>query len=78
MEQVARHEEERVWYSIPGSPMRLRSRDEVARFFDGHDLVDPGVAASTNWRPLTDDPAARPTPAEAASWVGLARLRPNR
>jgi S-adenosyl methyltransferase len=71
-------EEERVWYSIPGPPMRFRSRDEVARFFDGHDLVDPGVVASTDWRPLTDDPAMRPTPAEAASWVGVARLHPNR
>jgi S-adenosyl methyltransferase len=32
----------------------MRSREEVARFFDGFDLVDPGVVYVPQWRP---DPA---------------------
>ena len=29
----------------------LRSKAEVARFFDGMDLVDPGVVQLPQWRP---------------------------
>jgi hypothetical protein len=28
-----------------------RSRDEFSRFFDGLDLVDPGVVPIDRWRP---------------------------
>ena len=38
-ERAARRYNERV-----ASRMRRRSRDEVARFFDGLDLVEPGYA----------------------------------
>lgn len=44
-----------------------RSRTEVARFFDGLELVDPGLVEVQRWRPET--PAQRPT----AMWVGVAR-----
>jgi len=30
---------------------RARTREEIARFFDGFDLVDPGLAWITQWRP---------------------------
>jgi hypothetical protein len=38
-----------------------RSRDEVARFFDGLELVSPGVVPLHTWRvpPAEQDPAAR-------------------
>jgi SAM-dependent methyltransferase len=32
-------------------PLHPRSRDEVVSFFDGFDLVDPGVVPTTDWRP---------------------------
>jgi hypothetical protein len=28
-----------------------RSRDEVARFFDGLDLLEPGIVPLQDWRP---------------------------
>jgi len=34
-----------------GMPSHLRSRAEVARFFDGLDVVDPGVVPILHWRP---------------------------
>ncbi|MEU3217515.1 SAM-dependent methyltransferase [Streptomyces sp. NPDC006971] len=38
------------------SPLIMRSRDEVARFFEGYEMVEPGLVAMPNWRP--DNPAA--------------------
>ncbi|MBV7703418.1 SAM-dependent methyltransferase [Nocardia nova] len=37
-------------YSDQGIPVRPRSRDEVARFFDGLELVEPGVEVIHRWR----------------------------
>jgi SAM-dependent methyltransferase len=38
-------------YERSTSPSRPRSRDEIARFFDGLDLVEPGVVRPGLWRP---------------------------
>jgi hypothetical protein len=32
-------------------PYRVRSRDQIARYFDGLELVDPGVVPIQRWRP---------------------------
>ncbi|CAL9381619.1 hypothetical protein SUDANB6_01071 [Streptomyces sp. enrichment culture] len=49
---------------------RLRAPEEIASFFDGLDLVDPGVVSTAAWRP---DPAeAARTTAEVAV-CGVAR-----
>jgi hypothetical protein len=29
----------------------MRSRDEIARFFKGYDMVEPGLVAPPLWRP---------------------------
>src|SRR5690349_4105398 len=47
----------------------LRGHDETARFFDGLDLVEPGVVAVAKWRPDSDLAAARPS----SMWCGVAR-----
>jgi hypothetical protein len=52
----------------------LRTRDEVARFFDGLDLVDPGVVQLPLWRPdpgTEDTLPARPLP----MWCAVGRTR---
>ncbi|GGS81398.1 hypothetical protein GCM10010286_02440 [Streptomyces toxytricini] len=33
------------------NPLVMRTREEVARFFDGFELVDPGVVSMPNWQP---------------------------
>jgi hypothetical protein len=38
-------------YGNANAPLIMRSRAEVARFFDGFDLVDPGVVFLSQWRP---------------------------
>ncbi|WP_261557562.1 SAM-dependent methyltransferase [Frankia tisae] len=37
-------------YRQQGIPTRLRSRDEVLRFFEGFDLVDPGLVNVLRWQ----------------------------
>jgi hypothetical protein len=49
-------------------PYTLRSPEEIARFFDGLELVEPGVVSCPLWRPDPDDGA--PTPVDAFGGVG--------
>ena len=47
----------------------FRDRPAVARFFDGLNLVEPGLVQASKWRPTSDSEAASP----AALWGGVAR-----
>jgi hypothetical protein len=38
-------------YKNSSAPITPRSLDEVIRFFDGLDLVEPGVVDASEWRP---------------------------
>ncbi|MGW1544862.1 SAM-dependent methyltransferase [Streptomyces sp. NPDC002309] len=44
------------------NPLIMRSRDEIARFFEGYDMVEPGLVPMPVWRPDTapedEDPYA--------------------
>ena len=46
-----------------------RPREVVARFFDGLDLIGPGVVKVTHWRPRSEIESARTT----SLWGGVAR-----
>lgn len=41
-------------YSDATAPLTMRSRAEVARFFVGFDLVEPGVVFMSQWRPTAE------------------------
>jgi hypothetical protein len=43
---------------------------DVARFFDGLDVLEPGLVSVPDWRP---QPGPRPTPAEATGYGAVAR-----
>jgi len=47
----------------------FRDRPAVARFFDGLELVEPGMVQASKWRPVNEAEAASP----AALWAGVAR-----
>jgi S-adenosyl methyltransferase len=47
----------------------VRDKTETARFFDGLDLLDPGVVPVAGWRPDSDADAAKPS----SMWCGVAR-----
>jgi hypothetical protein len=48
-----------------GDPYVVRTREQIARFFAGLDLVEPGLVPIEQWRPPPDaelDPTRRPVP----------------
>lgn len=55
--------------SRSATPVVLRSKAEVARFFDGLDLVPPGITPLGQWAPGT----AIPGPAGLPTYTGLGR-----
>ena len=58
---------ERLNRILPES-IALRTRSEVATFFDGLELVQPGMVQASKWRPVNETEAAGP----AALWAGIA------
>ena len=52
---------------VPEGQQR-RSQDEVARFFSGLELLEPGIVATTEWRP--SQPSG---PAPVPMWAGVGR-----
>ncbi|MEU2424367.1 SAM-dependent methyltransferase [Streptomyces sp. NPDC007851] len=44
-------------YNNATATMNLRSRDRIERFFEGFDLVEPGLTQVPFWRPDTTPPA---------------------
>jgi hypothetical protein len=52
------------------APYRLRRPDELASFFDGLDLTEPGVVPCSQWRPDGRGPDGAET---AAAYCGVAR-----
>jgi hypothetical protein len=59
-------------YAAAGTRAQVRSREEVARFFKGLDLLEPGISLTHRWRP--DDPQGpgpELTDAEVSAWAGV-------
>ena len=53
-----------------GMTLVPRTRDQVARFFDGWELVEPGIVPVMEWQPADGKPA---DPHAAYYWAGVAR-----
>ena len=52
-------------------PYRLRSPEQIASFFDGLDLVEPGVVSPPQWRPVPAAPNGDlPMEVDAVGGVG--------
>jgi len=55
---VEHGEAEKIWNEQANPPYVLRSPAQFARFFDGLELIEPGVTSASLWRP--DQPGAQP------------------
>lgn len=51
------------------APLVLRDHAQVTRFFDGLELLEPGVVQLSKWRPRSEAESAE----AAALWGGVAR-----
>jgi hypothetical protein len=64
-------------YKADGGDAQVRSKEEVARFFDGLELVEPGVSVPFRWHPdqQTEDLVAKGefTDVMCSLWVGVAK-----
>ncbi len=67
-------------YTANGVPTQARDRKEVTRFFDGLDLLEPGVEMAHKWRPDVVVPVPRngaggpqavSSDAEVSLWAGI-------
>ena len=59
----------RVNQRMSGPQATMRDRAAITRFFDGLDLLEPGVVQPQRWRP---EPGAL-SPAQVTAWCGVAR-----
>ena len=57
-------------YRQASAQLHVRSLPEIRRFFDGFDLLDPGVVWMTEWRP---DPGVPPTGQPRSLRAGVGR-----
>jgi heme exporter protein D len=62
-------------YRRQGTELQPRTKDEIAGFFDGLDLVDPGLVLAPDWHPDREEKQAAATAGGAVVplWVGVAR-----
>ncbi|HEX3924603.1 MAG TPA: SAM-dependent methyltransferase [Streptosporangiaceae bacterium] len=66
------HAAEAVYNRSVATDVHVRSRAEILRFFDGFDIVDPGLVFMPQWRP--DSPADVPAdPSQFWGLVGVGR-----
>ena len=69
MEEAVAH-----WNRVGTPSMTLRTPAQITRFFDGLDLLPPGVVSCSRWRP--DLALAGGQPAEVDEFSGVARKPP--
>ncbi|WP_223166681.1 SAM-dependent methyltransferase [Nonomuraea sp. SYSU D8015] len=65
LEEGVRH-----WNESGGAPMTLRTLEEIAGFFDGLELLEPGVVPLPRWRPT---PETLHADREAVYYAGVGR-----
>ncbi|MGW0555868.1 SAM-dependent methyltransferase [Streptomyces sp. NPDC002926] len=53
------------------NPLVMRSREEIARFFEGYEMIEPGLVSMPHWRP--DAPAEHEDPYAFSGFAGVGR-----
>lgn len=60
----------RLWNSTGAAPIRTRSRQQLISFFNGLELLEPGVVSCSRWRPESSDLGV---PVEVHQYCGVGR-----
>ncbi|MFF2547902.1 SAM-dependent methyltransferase [Kitasatospora sp. NPDC058063] len=60
-------------YNARGIPLQIRDKAEAEAFFEGYELLDPGVTLVHHWRPDADAPPVRDR--DIAMYAGVAVKR---
>ncbi|MEU9134056.1 SAM-dependent methyltransferase [Kitasatospora sp. NPDC048540] len=59
-------------YAAAGTAVQMRTRDEIARFLDGWELLEPGLVATHRWRPEGGRPDPAVTDSHASAYAAVA------
>jgi hypothetical protein len=59
----------RLMAAVPSGTVTFRPRDQVAKFFDGLQVLEPGLVQYPRWRPAPGQAATRPV----SAWCAVAR-----
>lgn len=59
-------------YTQGGTPLQVRSRGEVLRFFDGLELVEPGITVAHRWHPMPGSGPSLVSDARVSLYTGVA------
>jgi SAM-dependent methyltransferase len=62
----------RIYNETGAAPYHLRAPEQIARFFDGLQAVEPGIVPIQEWRP---DAQSAQLPADIDAWAGVAVKR---
>jgi len=60
-------------YSTTSQPVRIRTREEIEAFFEGLELVPPGVVFVPLWRPEDPGDLLLDRPEESSGFAGVGR-----
>lgn len=60
-------------YARTSHPLHLRPREQVARYFDGLEMVPPGLVLVPLWRPETDEDLWLDQPERSVTYAGIGR-----
>ncbi|CAM5464974.1 SAM-dependent methyltransferase [Streptomyces californicus] len=63
-------------YTNSGTPVEFRSHADVARFFDGLDLIEPGITCCHRWRSDGLDPDGKEIPDAQISLLAGVGVKP--
>lgn len=55
------------------NPLIMRSRDEISRFFEGYEMIEPGLVPMPNWRPDTPLAPEHEDPFAFSGFAGVGR-----
>ncbi|MFH9609433.1 SAM-dependent methyltransferase [Streptomyces sp. NPDC017448] len=55
------------------NPLIMRSREEIGEFFEGYEMVEPGLVSMPEWRPDTPQSPAQEDPYAFSGFAGVGR-----
>jgi hypothetical protein len=60
-------------YNQATSPVTLRTLDQMGRFFEGFELIEPGIVPTPSWRPESRDDLFASEPERGQAFAGVGR-----
>jgi SAM-dependent methyltransferase len=69
----AQREEHEALYARTPTPLKMRSRSKIQRFFAGFDMVEPGLVYIPLWRPERPDDLFVDEPERCTGFAGVGR-----